>query len=697
MKTKRLYAYAFIAIFALAICTLSCSGDNDEPTPKPEEPKGEVSYVINNGNGGSSTTTPTVVTTGQPLNMTISQKSSYTDSDGKVFSCEPKATISLKVTADTVRVKDLTTLTSVTQKGNPNTSTNGTNPAQTKITQVFEVAGEDVSFDLGYEIYRYTNAANRTIEMPYIKLSPASYGAADTKQTTRSAEAVTSVRLTPITPVATTRGEVVSSTTMYKVNVSFNLDMQTQNTGNDATTPLSFETEFVGIVESTTELPDATTNLSYQLNVLSGTTSTASPFSVTLGEEFSLEWVQNSQYTYFSATELTGKTVGEKPKATIKIMVPKDTLWANSVEDLEKVTEAAPVETTSGENPMKHTTKQSFDIGGKTINVDWSYEAYAKATINGKEVELPYLELGKVEVANVTKTEINAEQVSGKAAKAYEVKVTLRQSLNGKNTPNEVAETVEYIVKYIAAVEAKLISTTYEKDYEWLEPWCDLSWRYNYIVRRIRTYSTGEKETDEFRLPVGARVGLGGAAYQYLFSESKECQIGSLHAIYHNNYYDDIDNDDFRFVATTKTGVSDITLISGKITEEEDAWNERNFSHYQMVLGDEFYNPSSPKENWYSRGIIRSRSLQIFCNEPGYETEWIRLEVSWINFADCFLYLDGQIIEFPEYRMTYNFDFREENISFNGSPAKVFTNEIKGKYLGKDFYAATVDTVYQIK
>ncbi len=694
MKTKRLYAYAFTAVFALAICTLSCSGDNDEPTPKPEEPKGEVSYVINNGNGGSSTTTPTVVTTGQPLNMTISQKSSYTDSDGKVFSCEPKATISLKVTADTVRVKDLTTLTSVTQKGNPNTSTNGTNPAQTKITQVFEVAGEDVSFDLGYEIYRYTNAANRTIEMPYIKLSPASYGAADTKQTTRSAEAVTSVRLTPITPVATTRGEVVSSTTMYKVNVSFNLDMQTQNTGNDATTPLSFETEFVGIVESTTELPDATTNLSYQLNVLSGTTSTASPFSVTLGEEFSLEWVQNSQYTYFSATELTGKTVGEKPKATIKIMVPKDTLWANSVEDLEKVTEAAPVETTNGENPMKHTTKQSFDIGGKTINVDWSYEAYAKTTINGKEVELPYLELGKVEVANVTKTEINAEQVSGKAAKAYAVTVTLRQSLKGKNTPNEVAETVEYIVKYIAAVEAKLISTTYEKDYEWFEPWCDLPWRYNYIVRRVRTYSTGEKETDEFRLPTGTNVSPNGTIYQII--EDKDILVGPLHVIYHNENYD-INNDDFKQVRTTKTGVSDITLISGKITEDEDTWNERNFNRYRMVFSDEFYNPSSPKENWYGEIISRKRSLQIFCNATGHETEWIRLEPTWINFGDWFLYLDGQIIEFPEYRMTYNFDFREENISFNGSPAKVFTNEIKGKYLGKDFYAATVDTIYQIK
>lgn len=116
-----------------------------------------------------------------------------------------------------------------------------------------------------------------------------------------------------------------------------------------------------------------------------------------------------------------------------------------------------------------------------------------------------------------------------------------------------------------------------------------------------------------------------------------------------------------------------------------------------MVFSDEFYNPSSPKENWYGGTISRKRSLQIFCNATGHETEWIRLEPTWINLGDWFLYIDGQIIEFPEYRMTCEVDFREENISFNGSPAKVFTNEIKGKYLGKDFYAATVDTVYQIK
>jgi hypothetical protein len=489
--------------------------------------------------------------------------------------------------------------------------------------------------------------------------------------------------------------------------------------------PLSADFHYVAVVENVTEVPDAKTSLSYMLSDLKGSSDAKSPFGFTPSEPLMLEWTAESRCSYMAASDLSTHVISRQPKASVSISVASDTIhYAGYKDSVTVVTTVPPTVFTDGQEPQRTVSTQTYHIASQTITISWTQEDYGSITVEDSTVAMPYLQLEAPELVEVAiqETEQASRARSRMAGRSYtlskgqtradessdissmqgsvafyEVTARFRQSLKGVNTPNEVVETVEYIVKYIAAVEAKLISTTYEKDYEWLEPWCDLSWRYNYIVRRVRTYSTGEKETDEFRSPAGEHVSVNGDVYQYLFSRDKECQIGSLHVIYHNGNYNDINNDDFRFVATTKTGVSDITLISGKITEEEDAWNERNFSHYQMILGDEFYNPSSPKENWYGRGIIRSRSLQIFCNEPGYETEWIRLEVSWINFADCFLYLDGQIIEFPEYRMTYNFDFREENISFNGSPAKVFTNEIKGKYLGKDFYAATVDTVYQIK
>jgi len=104
-----------------------------------------------------------------------------------------------------------------------------------------------------------------------------------------------------------------------------------------------------------------------------------------------------------------------------------------------------------------------------------------------------------------------------------------------------------------------------------------------------------------------------------------------------------------------------------------------------------------PEENWYFQGILFGRVMEVSCNIPGQERKNVKYDKAALNFIDYFLYLDGQIIDFPEYRMTYDCNISVEDINFDGAPAKVFTNEIKAKYLGKDFYAATVDTVYQIK
>jgi hypothetical protein len=725
----------------LTTCLLiSCSSDDPEnnggvkpvPTPTPSGTNATITFSVSSDNGQGTAVQPFTASPRKPLNATLSQTVTYTDAQGQKQTVEPKATIAATVKTDTIHAADFAALTKLTQP-QPKTDTKAGNPKTATRQQLFNIGGQEITFDLSHEIYSYTNGSSQDVELPYLELKSPKFGSATPNETsnTRAVQgfgsmpvvSVTAIRLTPIGPL--TRSTTVRDTTQYEVTVSFTIDAVTHHTASDAVQPLSADFHYVAVVENVTEVPDAKTSLSYMLSDLKGSSDAKSPFGFTPSEPLMLEWTAESRCSYMAASDLSTHVISRQPKASVSISVASDTIhYAGYKDSVTVVTTVPPTVFTDGQEPQRTVSTQTYHIASQTITLSWTQEDYGSITVEDSTVAMPYLQLEAPELVEVAiqETEQASRARSRMAGRSYtlskgqtradessdissmqgsvafyEVTARFRQSLKGVNTPNEVAETVEYIVKYIAAVEAKLISTTYEKDYEWLEPWCDLSWRYNYIVRRIRTYSTGEKETDEFRLPVGARVGLGGAAYQYLFSESKECQIGSLHAIYHNNYYDDIDNDDFRFVATTKTGVSDITLISGKITEEEDAWNERNFSHYQMVLGDEFYNPSSPKENWYSRGIIRSRSLQIFCNEPGYETEWIRLEVSWINFADCFLYLDGQIIEFPEYRMTYNFDFREENISFNGSPAKVFTNEIKGKYLGKDFYAATVDTVYQIK
>ena len=92
-------------IATVAISLSSCSSDGSEPTSKPNpKDNGEIAFTIDlpssSGNGSSSS--PAVVRNGETLSMTISQRSSYTDPDGTVFTCEPKAVIQLSAKADTV-------------------------------------------------------------------------------------------------------------------------------------------------------------------------------------------------------------------------------------------------------------------------------------------------------------------------------------------------------------------------------------------------------------------------------------------------------------------------------------------------------------------------------------------------------------------------------------------------------------------
>ena len=122
MKTKNFFwraMYMCMAAMMACVINVSCSSDDPiVPDPTPDADNGEVSFEISNdgGTGTGTSTSPAEVSKGDTLNMVITQKSSYTDSDGTVFECEPKATIELFAKLDTVYVEDLSQLTNVQEK-----------------------------------------------------------------------------------------------------------------------------------------------------------------------------------------------------------------------------------------------------------------------------------------------------------------------------------------------------------------------------------------------------------------------------------------------------------------------------------------------------------------------------------------------------------------------------------------------------
>ena len=73
--------------------------------------------------------------------------------------------------------------------GNPKmqSSSTGISPLLNKVVETFNIGGQEITFDLGYEIYSIVNSESKTVEMPYIKLNPAQYGSAVPDKLTRSA------------------------------------------------------------------------------------------------------------------------------------------------------------------------------------------------------------------------------------------------------------------------------------------------------------------------------------------------------------------------------------------------------------------------------------------------------------------------------------------------------------------------------
>mgnify|MGYP007041164085 FL=1 len=263
MKVKCYFGrFVHMCMVAMTACMVGCS-DNDEPVvpqpPTPDPDNGEVSFVIDNENGSGTGTTdsPAEVEKGETLNMVISQKSKYTDSDGSVLECEPKATIELFAKLDTVYVKDKNQLTSVQEKPEVTSSQSGTNPIRNAINQKFLIGEQYVNFDLAYEIYNYVNKAEETIEMPYIKVNQANFGSSNANEETPETKA----RSETLQPVVTLKAlpqtrATVSDTVLYEVNVRFNLDIESMNAKTENKQTLAFSVNYLGAVVTTTDVPD---------------------------------------------------------------------------------------------------------------------------------------------------------------------------------------------------------------------------------------------------------------------------------------------------------------------------------------------------------------------------------------------------------------------------------------------------------
>lgn len=702
-RTFRKLILALIPAAFLVFNVSSCGSDDSDVTPAVTPPgegtaEGSVSFTIG---GAAAAGAPVSMSKEAPLSLAISQKSTLTTTDGTVLSCEPAATVEGTVLSDTAFAKTLQELTAVSEKTETRTAGAGTGTVRTTTVQTFTIGGQTVTFTRAYDVCTLTTPDGKSIEMPYVMPGTVKYGEAQKEEKTRAGVTVAAVAGIRLKPVEQTRGITVRDTTLFEVSVRFNMDIESVNTESDNRQTLEFDVGYIGAVEDVTELPDPSTDYSYAMNPPTGTESKSSPFVLGGKGTMTLAWSQQARYTWWSPEDLTAKVISYEPKATVKLSAALDTVWVSEKSQLEKTAEPISNIATEGNLPTVTLAKQEIAFGGQTVTLEWDYESYDNVEVEGNTLAMPYLKLGEAKLISTSIQEIEGAHIPNKDTKIYEVTLTLSQELTGVNTPDEISQELQYVVKYIGVEEVELISVKYRKDWVWEDPHDNIPLTSRYIIYRDRTYSTGETFTDTFY------SGLCGVEFDFDIYGSVDVLYEFLDGdkYYRHPYKDRWIKEDYLAEAYTRTGVTDISRVRVVHDREEyGGYNEKpgeKLAHYTNMFSGEKFNPEVPTDGWYFNDIGYISFFSTYYDpliDDNINDWYIRTYYTMIRFYDRFRYLDGQIIDFYDEQMTFNVSQKETAATMpDGSPARVLQFIETGKYLGKEFSYTLTDTIYQLK
>ena len=693
-----------ILVIATCLTAVSCSKE-DEGIQIPEKTTGNVSFNIPGADSGTSGSS-VVVTPGKALDMVISQKSSYTDPDGTIYTCQPEASIKLSTTLDKVYAKDIQSLTSVSGSVDVKSSQSGTNPITKSTMQTFAIGDQQIVFDLEYEIYKYVNSKSTQIEMPYIKVNQAKSGksSATEKEGMRSAT-VPSVVLRSL---ALSRVSAVTDSTVFEVTAKFNLELETVNTEQKQTKTLDFDVTYLGVVEEVSELYGSVV---YSIENENG--QTGSPFTVEGGKELTINIAQTSTYAHADNAVYTAS-----PKASIKLKPANATCLTEELQALSTLIQTEdPTVTQSGENPVVNVYKGSFATAGQVFDFETSYEVYK--TENGDE--MPYLKLGEPKFVGFEVQERAKSRVIVNDTTYYDVKAKFEIEVEGVNTAEKLNETMSFEVDYTGGVVTskdvplELIKTEYRKDMIFYEGHDNLNMGAQAVVYRDNYYSDGSIQVDTLREnvamqllsygisenPKGTKVVDDGDGYSgtYQITDGKTMRY-KRHEAYKNTHTEFV----FKYVSSVEVPDFDNlrSIRSGGLDWEDGLWGQvgptDDLSQYDIFGVDTYYDASNPQDGVYYCSVDNAfhNKLRYRYNNKNYDLVSSRFAVGWY---DRIASIDGELITFEEFRPTLkdvkDFDSYEEvEATSTRGPARVYTAEVTGTYLGRDVHLMSVDTVY---
>lgn len=686
-----------IYLLAALLCGITVACDEDITTPTDYPTEGDIHFVLSAGGDSIGAGTPLAVAQGDTLSMTISQKSSYTDPDGTVFTCEPKATIELYATVDTIYAKDIETLLKINENADVTTAQSGTNPVLYTINQKFMIGEQEVVFDLGHEVYSYVNSLSNVIEMPYVKVNEAKFGNGNVSQGdkgTRNSSPYVTLRALSLTRAS------ITDSTMFEVSAKFSLELESVNTKSENKETLEFNVHYVGVVENVTELYGS---VAYTINDKNG--EVKSPFVVNGADTLLLEIKEESTYALADTA-----VYSFEPKATISLKVKNDTAFVEKYELLSALIETEEPKTSrEGENPTSNLYEQIFATSSQEFLFETMYEVYTAQSGD----EMPYLMIGEPKCIGIEVTEQKKDATTRGFVYDtvyYDVKAKFEVELNGVNVSDELLNTLEFEVNYVGGVinateVVELVNITYRKNQVFYAGHDNLLPASQCEVYRDRHYSDGHVETDEFYdapwmwVESVVSLGMNGNAEAsdtiIEFSDDLTVVYGDF-----QKYWD-------KEMGTATEGTCRYARASTQIPDFEhvvvDSFilikhNEDYNSSYSAQLKDYNFNPDDPIEGWYVFKDVDYRKKMLYYVENG-EIFQFRRYLLVMSYYDRFLCIDDTIIGFKEFRP--KLEKTEGFIDYAGSetrgPGKIYQHIIKGDYLGHPVYFEITDTIYTPK
>ena len=461
MKLSRIFICG-LTVLTVAICLHACGEDDPvnpdpDPTPVVDPDNGEVTFVITNEDGGGTGTVdaPAEVA-GDTLSMVIRQKSSYTDSDGTVFTCEPEAKFSIHAVMDTVYAQNEDLLTKI-EDSEVTTSKEGTNPVRNLTKQTIKVGPQSIKAEMLNEVYTYINKAQQAIEMPYARwneLSAESPSADEREEDAQQTKADVNIAKTAVTltPLAQTRA-IVSDTTLHNVNLRLYGEVEVKNAKDETKQPIVIDVNYIGAVVTSMEVPDPeNSSLSYDIEVAKGTGegTEASPAIVSAGDSLRIEINQESGYS-----DTDGTKIERNPKASIVLYASEDVVYATSKDELTALVGDGTTKTSkSGENPVCNIIEQTFNIGTKSLYQKADFEVYTYTNKAEKLIELPFVEIEPADAPTVTITEAAGTKAIVNDTAFYDITALTKYKVTSKNVidAEETSQIIVCAVKYRGAV-----------------------------------------------------------------------------------------------------------------------------------------------------------------------------------------------------------------------------------------------------